>query len=265
MTKAIAFTLFAVGLSGWLRAEPELLTMVAYDTADHSHYSEGWKPGTGKEISFGEWRMAFAKPNKNSRSGAYLASVDQNNKLSTFSKTNAFALFALGGGGEEAVAQRQFQGKIWEGDVFSFCMNIERLGGGAAEIKGAIGMCISTSEMPPRAGDYNSGAAIEFGAFEGSENYILIDKEGRYDTGVKVGTHPISVSFEFLPNGKYRAQIALLGAKIDDILGVVDSPVRRMSGVDGGERIRSMVFFNRDGGLNDLFFDDIVLERHVSE
>lgn len=259
----LTLLLFLTGSYG--RGEDSSLSMVAHDEADHLHYNLGWLEGTGREISFGEWRFFVDDRGTKGGAGACLVSVGENSNLLTFSKSRAFSLFANGAGNPEVVAQRSFQGKVWVQDVFSFCMHLERLGGGAGLVEGGMGVILSSLTGKPEADYFNRGIVLEFGAYGESQNYLLKDGDGTHDTGVEVKKGPISVSFEFLSEGKYRSQIAVLGKSIDDILEVIDIPVRQLRGVRECSQIRSMAFFNRSGGLNDLFFNDIVLDRHVQQ
>ena len=238
----------------------------AIDSADQRAYDSGWLDGSGKEISYGGWNLFWGTSGEDSHAGCYLALTKENPRLKTFSGERSFALFANGGGFEEAVAQRKFNAKVGEGDVFSVCLHNERMGGLRRDgtTPGAAGIILSTEEKITAAGEYNKGSVLEFGVFSGQENYMLYDGDGQYDTGYSVKNSPISVSFEFLGEGQYRAQIAKLGDSIDDVLEVVDVPVRPLRGGSSAEKIRSMVFFNRNGDLNDFYFDDIVLDRYVN-
>lgn len=242
-----------------------LLTMVAHDSADHPHYDLGWKEGTGREISFGEWRFFVDESDEAAKSGSYLASVKDIETLSTFSHHRAFALFAGREGGGEIVSQRNFQGKIWEGDVFSCCLQIKRAGGGPVVPGGLMGVALSPLDSLEKSEISSRSNAAEFVFSKESKNYLLRDGDGTLDTGVEAGKNPISVSFELLPNATYRVQVASLGKSIDDVLEIYDAPVRKLRGVANCEEIRSMGFFIKDGGLNDLYFDDIVLDRHVDD
>lgn len=254
-----------VPIYGALGQNDGSLTMVAYDTADQRCYDNGWRYGTGKEISYGGWSFFTELPFEESSAGVYLASPSENERLKSFSKRRAFGLFSIGEGEEKVVAHRNFQGKLWAGDVFSFCMLPESLGGGEADIEGAMGVVFSTKETITSANDYNGGAVLEFGLSKDSKNYLIFDGDGALDTGVEAVGRPVSISFEFLPNGLYKCQIAILGGRIDDVLEVFDMPERKLRDIKNCEKIRSVVFFHRDGGLNDLFFDDIVLDRQFHE
>lgn len=242
-----------------------LLTMVAHDSADHPHYDLGWKEGTGREISFGEWRFFVDESDETAKSGSYLASVRDVEALSTFSQHRTFALFSGREGGGEIIAQRNFQGKIWQGDVFSFCLQIKRAEGGAIVSEGLMGVALSPLDSLEKSEISSRSNAGEFVFSKESKNYLLRDGDGTLDTGVEVGKNPISISFEFLPDAMYRVQVASLGKSIDDVLEIYDGPARKLRGVPNCGEIRSMGFFIKDGGLNDLYFDDIVLDRHVDD
>jgi hypothetical protein len=260
---AIAAVLVAGGRAG---DEPSggLLT-VAIDDADQGAYASGWLSGVGNEISYGGWNLFWENAGENSHAGHYLALTQENKRLGAMADKKAFALFANGPGFEEAVAQRKFNAKLADGDVFSVCLHAERMGGlrRDSSTPGAVGLILSTEAFIRSCGDYNKGAVVEFGAFSGKENYIIYDGDGEYDTGYSVKNSPISVSFEFVGNGKYRAQIARIGKDVGDILEVVDCPERTLRGVRGGGDIKGMVFFNRNGDLNDFYFNDIVIDRYA--
>ena len=264
--KTLIIAIIAIGVACSSQGQNnDSLTMVAYDAADQRCYDNGWRYGTGKEISYGGWSFFTELPSGDSYGGVYLASPRENEILKTFSQRRAFGLFSSGGGMEKVVAHRNFQGKLWPGDVFSFCMLPEKLGGGSADVEGRIGVAFSTKETMNGVDDYNSGAVLEFGLSKDSKNYLISDGEGTLDTGVEALGHPVSVSFELLENGLYRCQIAMLGGRIDDVIKVFDMPERKLRDSTDCGKIRSVVFFHRDGGLNDLFFDDIVLDRRVHE
>jgi hypothetical protein len=237
----------------------------AIDSADQGVYGAGWLSGVGSEISYGGWNLFWENSGDNSHAGHYLALTHENKRLESFSDKRAFALFANGPGFEEAVAQRKFNAKLIDGDVFSVCLHAERMGGFSRDSStpGAVGVILSTEESISSCGEYNKGAVVEFGAFSGKENYMIYDGDGEYDTGYSVKNSPISVSFEFLGGGKYRAQIAKIGENIGDILEVVDCPERTLRGVKRADDIRGMVFFNRNGDLNDFYFNDIVIDRYA--
>lgn len=258
-------TLLAQVLLTASQGSPALLTMVAHDSADHPHYDLGWEEGRGREISFGEWRFFVDESDETAKSGSYLVAAKDVETLPTFSQHRTFALFAGRGGGGEIAAQRNFQGKIWQGDVFSFCLQIKRSEGGPVVPEGLMGVALSPLDSLEKSEISSRSNAAEFVFSKESKNYLLRDGDGTLDTGVEVGKNPISVSFELLPDATYRVQVASLGKSIDDVLEIYDAPVRKLRGVTNCGEIRSMGFFVKNGGLNDLYFDDIVLDRHVDD
>ena len=257
MKKILTFSAVFALLLGSVFAEQ---VVFAEDDASRSTYANGWSGGQNGGNGFEPWNLYVTQEeNAESHAGLFTATIEDNSDIDEVGiKGKAFGFFANGISFEEATAFRRFATFLVPGDSFSFLLrtgSFERKFEMDSPEKGGVGITLRATSIAQKPADYNLDTRLEFGTYEGQENYQIIDGEAEKDTGIKVTDEPISVSITLLTADTYTLEVANLGSK------QVTRLENRKLGGSAGAPIESFCAFNRDGEKSDVFFNGFQISK----
>lgn len=232
----------------------------AEDDASRSTYANGWSGGQNGGNGFEPWTLYVTQEeNAESHAGLFIATIEDNSDIDEVGiKGKAFGFFANGVIFEEATAFRRFATFLVPGDSFSFLLRtgaFEQKFEMDSPDKGGVGITLRATSLAEKPADYNLDARLEFGTYEGEENYQVIDGESDRDTGIKVTDEPVSITIHLLTPDTYTLEVVNLGSK-----QVTRLENRKLGGAAGAP-IESFCAFNRNGEKSDVFFNGFQLSK----
>ncbi len=233
---------------------------IAEDEATHSGYNGGWESGKNAGVGFGAWIFQTAGGTVNdSHSGFFIAGASGQNDLNYAAPAGkAFAMFANGVGFEVACAFRTFDAPLAVGDSFSLMMesrDFTRKFETDDSRPGIVGFSLRTGAASEAWDEFQVGARVQFGYYEGESNYMVYDGEDNHDTGVPVSNNGVAVTVTLVSPDTYDLEITPLDTKETTKLA------GRKLGGDPGTSIDSFAIYNQDGETGDAYFNGFQVSR----
>lgn len=233
---------------------------IAEDEASHSAYGGGWGEGKNAGTGFGAWVLVKeGGAREDSHSGYFIAQTGTQSDLEGVAiGGKAFGMFANGVDYEVACAFRTLDSPLAVGDSFSLMMETSEFARKFATDDtrpGIIGFSLRTGSAAGSCDDYQAGARLQFGFYEGDGNYQVYDGEDSHDTGVPFSTGGISVTATLVSPDTYDLEITVLETKETTKLA------GRKLGGEAGSPIDSFAIYNRDGETGDTYFNGFQVSR----
>lgn len=233
---------------------------IAEDEASHSAYNGGWESGKNSGTGFGAWvHKTFGGIQADSHAGFFIASSGTQNDLDSAALGGkAFGLFANGVDFEVACAFRAFDAPLAVGDSFSLlmeCSNFVKKFDRDDPRPGVIGFSLRTGSASEVWDDFQTGARMQFGFYQGEENYQVYDGQDDHDTGVPFSDMGVSVAVTLVSPDTYDLEITQLDTKETKKLAG-----RKLAGVAGAP-IESFAIYNQDGETGDAYFNGFQVSR----
>lgn len=233
---------------------------VAEDEASHSAYNGGWEAGKNSGTGFGAWIFqAAGGVQADSHSGFFIADASGQGDIDNVGLGGkAFGMFANGVDFEVACAFRSFDAPLAVGDSFSLMMETSDFVKKFASDDprpGLIGFSLRTGSAAETWDDFQAGARLMFGFYEGESNYQVYDGEDDHDTGVPVSATGVAVTVTLTSPDTYNLEITQLETKETKKL-----EGRKLSG-DSGAPIESFAIYNQDGETGDAYFNGFQVSR----
>ncbi|MDX2080045.1 MAG: hypothetical protein SFU53_04615 [Terrimicrobiaceae bacterium] len=233
---------------------------IAEDEASHSAYNNGWNQDQNSGSGFGAWVLrSKAGTGEYTHSGFFIAGANDDNRIANIaSGGKAFGLFANGVELEAAVAFRTLNTPLQVGDSFSVLLKCEDF---LPKFEnddpqpGAIGFALRNGANAESWDEYQAGARMQFGFYQGDANYQIQDGEPDTDTGVPMTPAGIAVTVTLVTPDTYDLEITPLDTRETKRL-----TGRRLGG-DAGTTIDSFALFNVDGESRDAFFNGLQVSR----
>lgn len=233
---------------------------MAEDEASHSAYNNGWNPDQNSGSGFGAWTLRFkAGTGEHTHSGFFIAGSDEETRISNIATGGkAFGMFANGVEYEAAVAFRTFNAPLQPGDSFSVLLKCEDF---IPKFEnddpqpGAIGFSLRNGANAEAWDEYQVGARLEFGFYQGDANYQIRDGEPDSDSGVPMSPAGVAVTVTLVTPDTYDLEITPLDTRETKRL-----TGRRLGG-DAGATLDSFALFNLDGESRDAFFNGFQVSR----
>ena len=239
------------------------LINVAEDEASHSAYNNGWESGKNSGTGFGAWLFQTAGGVGNdSHSGFFVAEASVQVDIDNVGLGGkAFGMFANGVGFEVACAFRSFDSPLAVGDSFSLMMETSdfiKKFDSDDQRPGLIGFSLRTGAAAETWDDFQTGARMQFGFYEGETNYQVYDGEEDHDTGVPVSATGVSVTVTLASPDTYHLEITQL-----DTNETTKLEGRKLAG-DPGAPIESFAIYNQDGETGDAYFNGFQVSRPMA-
>jgi len=233
---------------------------VAEDEASHSAYNGGWESGKSSGTGFGAWTLrTFGGVQHDSHAGSFIANASTQNDLDSVATAGkAFGLFANGVDFEVACAFRGLDAPLAVGDSFSLlmeCSNFVKKFETDDPRPGIIGFSLRTGSASESWDDFQNGARMQFGFYQGEENYQVYDGQDDHDTGVPFSDKGVSVAVTLVSPDAYDLEITQLDTKETKKLAG-----RKLAG-DAGAPIESFAIYNQDGETGDAYFNGFQVSR----
>ena len=236
---------------------------VAEDEATHSAYNAGWQSGKNSGTGFGSWLFQTAGGvGSDSHCGFFIATSTAQPDLENAAPSGkAFGMFANGVDFEVACAFRAFDTPLAVGDSFSLLMECGEF------VKkfetddprpGVVGFSLRTGNAADSWDDFQNGARLQFGFYQGEGNYQIYDGEADHDSGVPFTTGGVSVTVTLVTPDTYDLEITQLDTKETKKL-----TGRKLAG-DAGTPIESFAIYNQDGETSDAYFNGFQVSRVAS-
>jgi len=255
--RAILFSVFSFPFAAaWALTQLN----VGEDQANQGMYSGGWNVGSGGDNGFFAWKMASKSESEGSFAGPYLAKLGEKPEIAPITTDRAFALFANGKSYEESAAFRGIAIPLEPGDNFSFEIlhgPFQQKGEQDDPAPGEVGVIYRTGNAAGSVEDINVGTRLRFFAREGSENYLINDKEKEFDTGIPITQEALALTLTLVDADTYDLEVISLRDKSVKLLE------GRKFGGEAGTPIQSLAFFNRDAETHDFFFNNFQLSRDI--
>ncbi len=236
---------------------------IAEDEATHSAYNGGWQAGKNSGTGFGAWLFQTAGGvGSDSHCGFFVAnSTEQKDLENAGSNGKALGMFANGVDFEVACAFRSFDAPLAVGDSFSLMMEcgefIKKFETDDSR-PGVIGFSLRTGAAADAWDDFQNGARLQFGFYQGEGNFQVFDGEADHDTGVPFTTGGVSVTVTLVTPDTYNLEITTLDTKETKKL-----EGRKLAG-DAGAQIDSFAIYNQDGETSDAYFNGFQVSRVAS-
>jgi hypothetical protein len=230
------------------------------DDADQGMYNGGWKDGTGGDNGFFPWKIVAKSDGEGSFAGNCLAKKSEKPELGPIAADRAFALYANGMSCEEVVAFRGVSVPLEPGDNFSFDIAhgpfVAKSGDDDAS-PSEVGVTYRTGNANESIADRVNGARLQFLARKGSPNYLIIDAEEEFDTGIPITTEVLALTLTMVDKDTYDLEVINLK---DHSVKLFE---KRKFGGEAGGAINSVAFFNRNSGTHDFCFNNFQLMRNA--
>jgi len=233
---------------------------VAEDEATHSAYNGGWQSGKNSGTGFGAWLFQTAGGvGTDSHSGFFVAnSTEQKDLENAGTNGKALGMFANGVDFEVACAFRSFDAPLVVGDSFSLMMEcgefVKKFETDDSR-PGVIGFSLRTGAAADAWDDFQTGARLQFGFYQGEGNFQVYDGEADHDTGVPFTAGGVSVTVTLVTPDTYNLEITTLDTKETKKL-----EGRKLAG-DAGAPIDSFAIYNQDGESSDAYFNGFQVSR----
>ena len=233
---------------------------IAEDEASHSAYNGGWESGKSSGTGFGAWILrTFGGVQADSHAGFFIANSSTQSDLDNAATGGkAFGMFANGVGFEVACAFRTLDAPLAVGDSFSLlmeCSHVIKKFATDDPRPGVIGFSLRTGSASDSWDDFQSGARMQFGFYEGEDNYQVYDGQEDHDTGVPFNDKGVSVTVTLVSPDTYDLEITQLDTKETKKLAG-----RKLAG-DAGSAIESFAIYNQDGETGDAYFNGFQVSR----
>lgn len=256
---ALGLTLAAAFLPGLVRAER---INIAEDDTSHSSYDAGWSEGQNPGTGFGPWVLKVGGMGpQDSHAGFFVGYTDRQGDLESIAvSSRALGIFANGVNYELAAAFRAFDAPLQPGDAFSLTMegsDFYRKFETDDTQPGAVGFSLRTGHAAEMPEDFDTGARLKFGRFEGEQTFQVFDGEESSDTGVVVTDKGIAVTVVLKTPDTYDLEITTL-----ENGQTVKLENRKLRG-DPGAPLDSFAIFNVDGETGDAYFNSFQVSRQA--
>lgn len=237
---------------------------IAEDEASHSAYNGGWQSEKNAGTGFGAWLLRTeGGVGADSHAGFFIASASAQPDLENVATAGkAFGMFANGVNFEVACAFRTFDAPLAVGDSFSLmmeCSEFIRKFDSDDPRPGVVGFSLRTGSASEGWDDFQNGARLQFGRYQGDENYQIFDGESDHDTGVPATNAGVSVTVTLVTPDTYDLEITSLDTNETKKL-----PGRKLAG-DPGSPIESFAIYNQDGEQGDAYFNGFQVSRQTTE
>jgi hypothetical protein len=234
---------------------------IADDLAANSEYENGWSGGQNGGYGFGEWKLVAQPSDEESKtySGHFIAQdVDHSDLNGIATNGRAFGMYANGHRFEKAVAFRPFKEPLRIGDTFSIKFehgDFVKKFDIDSDDPGSVGFTLRTGNANNTESDYQTGSRFQISYNKDKNNYILIDKDGEFDTGINYTDSGISVSFTLTGPDTYDLEIITLGDRsIKNFTG------RTLAG-DASGAIESLALFAFNTEKSNAYFNTLQIAR----
>jgi hypothetical protein len=230
------------------------------DDADQGIYNAAWRDGTGGDNGFFPWKIVAKADGEGSFAGNYLAKKAEKPEIAPIAADRAFALFANGKSYEEVVAFRGVSVPLEPGDNFSFDIKHGPFVPKSDKDDAApseVGVTYRTGNTNDSVSDAATGARLRFFAREGSPNYLIIDAEKEFDTGIPITSEAVALTLTVVDKDTYDLEVINLN---DQSVKLFE---KRKFGGDTGGAINSVAFFNRNAETHDFCFNNFQLMRNA--